>query len=246
MAFLFAFEAAGGLELPAVLRLQATGARRSSFRWSTLSQSAAPSRLAADALRNWLQTVREDEQMQRHEWRCVSRPVFTLLLTLAAAGAVSAQGTDGTRNQAYGDWSLRCVQRNDAPPCDMLQVVSNKDGQPVMVFSIGHAGRREEYGVQIGVPLGVLVSGGALLRIDDKDEIKDLKFTRCLPTGCQIEARLGPDRLEPLRRGGRGIIAVLNGQGKPLIFPVSLKGFTAAMEAMVAKNRSWAKTENNQ
>lgn len=182
--------------------------------------------------------------MQRLAWRLIFGLATGLLSSLAAAGVVSAQSPAGTENQTYGDWTVRCGEHDNAPPCDMLQVVFDKEKQPVMILSIGHAGHQEQYGLQIGVPLGVLVSGGVLLRIDDNDEIQGLKFTRCLSTGCQIEARLAPDRLESLRRGKRGILAILDGGGQPVVFPISLKGFAASMDVVATKNRSWAQADN--
>jgi invasion protein IalB len=171
--------------------------------------------------------------------------VLQLLVILCTAGVAEmarAQEPQGSQHQVHGDWVVRCVSRKDAPPCDMVQVLTHKETRrPIMVFSIGHAGQQEQFGVRIGVPLGVLVSGGAVVRIDDKEELRDFKFTRCLATECQIEALLEPDKLQSFRQGERGFLAILNAEGKPLILPLSLKGFTIAMEEVATRNRSWAK-----
>lgn len=151
----------------------------------------------------------------------------------------AARAPDQT-SENYGDWTVRCVARTDLPPCDMIQVATTTGtNEQVMRFSIAHAGKEETYGVQILVPLGVLVSGGVLVRIDDKTDVDGLKFTRCEAAGCFIEALMGSDKLAPLRRGEKGVVAVLNRNGEPLAMPVSLKGFAAAMDAMAARNRAW-------
>lgn len=186
--------------------------------------------------------------MKKIRWQARIRSLGLLAVLSIAATTVAgaAQNAQDPQNQVSGNWTVRCVSREGAPPCDMFQIVSDKNShQPLMIFSIGHAGRQEQYGLQIRVPLGVLISGGAVIRIDNKAEIKELKFTRCTSTGCLIEARLDPAKLQPFRQGGRGFLAVLDGRGKPLLFPISLNGFTGAIDSMTAKNQAWAKTANN-
>ena len=91
----------------------------------------------------------------------------------ALAARASAQSSQ-QRIENYGDWSVRCTNRDGLPPGDMVQMVTDKQtGKQVKVFSIAYAGDRESYGVQA-------------------------------------------------------------------IAPPSLKGFTAAVEAMATRNPAWA------
>lgn len=164
---------------------------------------------------------------------------------LALAQDQEAATPDWT-TESYGDWSVRCATREGVPPCDIVQVATdNKTGAQVMRLSIAHAGDRERYGVQVIVPLGVLISGGVLVRIDDAHDIKDLKFTRCDAGGGYIEALLDAQMLPPFRRGNKGVLAIIDGNGKPLVVPLSFKGFTAASDVMIDRNRQWAQDKGN-
>jgi invasion protein IalB len=181
--------------------------------------------------------------MEKSRWPSVLRSWAGVFIVLAAGGMTTLSRAEDNKGEhkVHGAWTVRCLQRKDAPPCDMVQVVSKKETkQPVMVFSIGYAGKEDRYGARIGVPLGVLVSGGVAIRIDDKDVIDELKFVRCMPTGCQIEGQFEPASLEALRRGQEGGLAMLNGAGKLVVLPISLNGFSAAMDEMVAADKAWA------
>jgi invasion protein IalB len=146
-------------------------------------------------------------------------------------------------SDVYGDWTVRCVAREGVPPCEMAQIAANNTThEQVMRISIAHAGQSESLGVQIQVPLGVLLTGGVLVRVDDKQTVGNFQFTRCEANGCLIEGVVTPETLAPFRKASKGILAVLDRQGKPLVLPLSFEGYEAAMDAMSSKNIRWAKT----
>lgn len=177
----------------------------------------------------------------------------SLTLIAAAAGAgvlgLAVQAQDQTVQapdqiaENYGDWSVRCVEREYFPPCDMVQVASdNRTGEEVMRLSIAHTGDAERYGLQIVVPLGVLFTGGVLVRVDGAKDITNLEFTRCDPAGCYVESLMDAEELDPFRHGREGVLAMLDAHGAPLVLPLSFRGFVAAMDAMSNRNREWAAT----
>ena len=145
-------------------------------------------------------------------------------------------------SEVYEDWAVRCVERGALPPCDMVQFAThNESGEPVMQFSVAHAGREESYGIQIMVPLGVRLSAGVAIRVDDGPPLVDFRFTRCEVTGCFIEQVVAADALEPFQLGVTGVLAVLDRAGQPLVIPLSFKGFTKARAVMTERNLQWAK-----
>ncbi len=90
------------------------------------------------------------------------------------------------------------------------------------------------------LPLGILVAGGVLIRIDDKPDLTDFAITRCEAAGCFVERMLVTKDLKPFETGSKGIIAVMDRDSKPLVIPLSFSGFSEALATMVRRNTQWA------
>ena len=167
-------------------------------------------------------------------------------LALPAALLLAWMGLSATANaepesEVFDDWAVRCVEREALPPCDIVQFAMDRDsGAPVMQFSVAHAGHDDSYGIQLMVPLGVRLPGGVAIRVDGGPPLEDFDFTRCEPSGCFIERVVSEDQLAPFEAGQAGILAVIGRAGEPLVFPLSFKGFTKALDTMTARNRDWA------
>ena len=164
----------------------------------------------------------------------------SLLVGIALfTGHVKAQ--ENVQTTAYNDWIVRCVERENLPPCDAVQTAFNSEtNQQVMLTSIAHFGSTGEIGVQIWVPTGLLVSGGVLFEIDQETRaLENLQFTRCESDGCFIEAIVNEDALNPLKKGNQAAVAVLTSSGQPRIVGLSLSGFTKAFNEVKIKNTNW-------
>lgn len=171
----------------------------------------------------------------------IFKKTLALGATMALTGSLQAAPVPDQQSEVYGDWTVRCTQRENVPPCDMVQVATRGEaGEQVLRVSIAYAGNGDNYGVQIVVPLGVLISGGVLIRADGEEIQTDLQFTRCEASGCFIEAIMDSKALEPFRLGDEGIIAILDPRGEPMVMPLSFSGFIAAMETMTQRNSAWA------
>ena len=154
-------------------------------------------------------------------------------------GQIAAQ--ENVQTATYKDWVVRCVDRENLPPCDAVQTAFNSEtNQQVMLTSIAHFGSSGEIGIQIWVPTGLLVSGGVLFEIDqEKRALENLQFTRCESDGCFIEAIVNEEALGPLKKGSQAAIAVLSSSGQPRIVGLSLSGFTKAFNEVKQKNTNW-------
>ena len=160
-----------------------------------------------------------------------------LLLLVTASGSTAAE----PENEIYGDWAVRCVERQELPPCDIVQFAQNLESNTqVMQFSVAHAGREASYGVQIVVPLGVLLLQGVAIRVDEGPVLTDYNFTRCNEAGCFIERMATDEILEPFKAGQAGVLVVIDSDGQPLSIPLSFQGFTQALKVMTERNREWA------
>lgn len=163
--------------------------------------------------------------------------------TPASPPSATAVSSTVPQPERYGDWSVLCIEREGLPPCEVVQGVQAKDAntQPLR-FSFAYAGQGDRYGVQFQVPLGVLVQVQPLIRLDDKTDLTDFRITRCETEGCFIDRVMARTELEPFFKAVKGLIAVADRAGKPIVLPLSLNGFGQAMQAMTAKNQSWAKS----
>lgn len=171
------------------------------------------------------------------------RRALTVPIMLASA-IWAGQAWAQPESEIHQDWAVRCIEREALPPCDMVQFATQDDsGEPVMQFSIAHAGDKASYGIQIVVPLGVRLPAGVVVRVDNAQPLEGFAFTRCEVTGCFIERIVAIDVLEPFKAGNAGVLAVVDRAGEPLVIPLSFKGFTKALEVMTERNRTWANAQ---
>lgn len=164
-----------------------------------------------------------------------------LLFTTAMAWAQDA--TPDMETKTFGSWTMRYVQRADPlPPCDIVQGVSNRDtGKQLMQASFAYLSDKDQYAVQLVLPLGFLITSGVLIRIEGGPDITDWPVTHCEPTGCVVERLVAAPVLAPFRDHDKAVVAVLDRQGKAVAFPLALNGYAAAANAMTARNRAAAK-----
>jgi invasion protein IalB len=136
-------------------------------------------------------------------------------------------------NQNVGDWVVRCVQTTvkSPAPCEVLQVTINKDNkQRLSSFSIAYVPSRDAYAMQVVVPTGVALAKGLALG----SLPNGMKFTRCELDGCYVESVIDTAVITNLGKAGKAtqIAVVPYGKTDQIKFPVSLTGFTEAVDRM--------------
>jgi invasion protein IalB len=146
-------------------------------------------------------------------------------------------------NQNVGDWVVRCVLTTvkSPAPCEVLQVTVNKDNkQRLSSLSIAFVPSRDAYAMQVVVPTGVALAKGLILG----NSPNGMKFTRCERDGCYVESVIDNNAVNTLSKDGKAtsIAVVAYGKTDQIKFPVSLNGFTEAMDRMktYAKDRAVA------
>lgn len=157
-----------------------------------------------------------------------------LVLVLQAPAATAQAKKDG---QVFSDWVLRCADdpNNMARGgCFIVQnVINNADQKPVMQIAIGYLANDQTPAAVFTLPLGVRLPPGALIAIDDKEGLR-VPFERCLPEGCKVQFRMTPDHVASFKAGNAGKLTVQDAAGRGLAIPFSLKGFTAALNALAS------------
>lgn len=178
------------------------------------------------------------------------KPVLTgafagLVLGCAAAIAQEAPAAPPGRPdvKTVGDWMVRCFPVNNPNPCDIFQErVEQRSRQRVFSFSLAFVPSMDRHILQITVPLDIAIQKGVTLQTDGYTS-PVLKYRLCNREGCFVQ--LAPDNamIEALARatGPNAKINIVADSGKSFSLPLSLKGFSAAHDDMVAQARVKAK-----
>jgi len=177
-----------------------------------------------------------------------ARLLLTLAL-LAAPATLSAQTrqappapTPDRTSAAYGDWTLRCETTRPAGQpaarlCEIAQTFTDARNQPVAQMVLGRTARGEPMRVILQVPLEVRVEEPARLQADPAaNDAVSLPFKLCSVArgGCFAEAEMTNDAtLRRMRaREAPGRVSFRDSAGREVQLPVSLRGFSAAMDAL--------------
>ena len=158
-----------------------------------------------------------------------------------AAAAQAQAAAQFSVNQNVGDWVVRCVVTTvkSPAPCEVLQVTVNKDTkQRLSSLSLAYVPSRDSYAMQVVVPTGVALSKGLLLG----PTTQGMKFTRCERDGCYVETVVDNTVVQTLGKAGKAtnIAVVPYGKADQIKFPVSLTGFTEAMDRMKSYSKDRA------
>jgi invasion protein IalB len=178
------------------------------------------------------------------------KPILTgafaaLALAAAAASAQQAPAAPGRPDmKTVGDWQVRCFPVENTNPCDMFQErVAQQTQQRVLTFSLAFVPSMNRHIMQVTVPLDVALQKGVTIQTGDyKSPV--MKYRMCNREGCFVQ--LAPDNavIEALSRATSAMatINIADDTGKNVPLPLSLKGFSAAHDDMVAQARAKAKT----
>jgi len=152
---------------------------------------------------------------------------------------VNAVGTTYIK-EAHGDWQLSCVRSGtDADPCQIYQLMQDDQGNSVAEINLFNLPKGSEAaaGASIVTPLETLLTAQITMRVD-AGQAKRYPFTLCASVGCIARVGFTEAEIASFRKGNKASFIIV-----PAMLPdeqveitMSLKGFTAAYEAVVAAN----------
>jgi invasion protein IalB len=165
--------------------------------------------------------------------RC-SRAAAAAVLAVASLGLSGGADAQGVVKNTYGDWQMRC----ETPPgakneqCALVQNVMAEDrpNLTLLVIALKTADGKSRL-LRMVAPLGILISSGIGLRIDQAD-IGRAGYVRCLTTGCIAEAVLDDNLLNQLKSGQAATFIVFQTPEEGVGIPVSLNGFGTGFDAL--------------
>lgn len=157
-------------------------------------------------------------------------------LFAASASAAPASGAPlaPSETKTFGDWTVRCYPVASPSPCDMYELLANKqNNQRVMSLSIAYMPAKDAHVIQIAVPLGILIPKGLVIESDTYTS-PVLSYRRCDRAGCYVE-RLFDNSAVSALANATGVVKVkiVAEGGKEFDIPFSLKGYSDAHGAMV-------------
>ncbi|SOB98692.1 invasion associated locus B family protein [Rhodobacter maris] len=159
----------------------------------------------------------------------------------AAPPAASAEGPGTTYiKNTFDDWQVQCLRtENGSDPCEMFQVLKDGEGTRTAAISIMQLPKPEGEavaGATITTPLETLLTRGVGLQIDSQKPLA-LPFNVCTQGGCFANVLLKPADLDLFKKGNKIAMTVVAAAAadKPVELTISLKGFTAAFDALAVK-----------
>lgn len=139
-------------------------------------------------------------------------------------------------------WEVRCEKTSlGADPCQLYQLLKDGEGNSVAEFAMfslpeGAQGPAVA-GANFIAPLETLLTEGMMITIDSAKP-RAYPFTFCTQIGCIARLGFTAEDIASFKKGGKATFTIL-----PFVAPdnrvnleVSLKGFTAAYDAMAEAN----------
>ncbi len=151
-----------------------------------------------------------------------------------ATPAVTLPNGASSINETYGDWTVDCRIADRQKTCLLSQAQgNNQTGQRIYAIELRPPADGKTDGT-ILMPFGLNLDSGAILKLDDKDLGKGLRFSTCVPQGCLLPVSFPMVATDAMRKGSKLVVASLNlSSGEAVTFNVSLNGFGAALDRMV-------------
>ncbi len=147
-----------------------------------------------------------------------------------AAQSTADQDAAEIDTQQFEDWTLRC--RPASETCVIQQnVIAEGSGKPVLQVLAGRYGPERVLGAVINVPVGVRLPPGLGIQVDER-ALRMFPFEICDSRSCEVRAVLDADLLQDFKAGLTGHVRVQNAGGQEMNVRFSLKGFSAALQAL--------------
>ena len=127
-------------------------------------------------------------------------------------------------------WDVRCQDLQGKEECEMYQRLTFADtGQRVAEVAFGYPSHMPKGRGVIVLPLGVLLTEGAKLRIDDGKSYK-FNMRYCTGEGCFAFIGLNDKLVNQMKKGGEAFIVFKMMDGQETEISLSLMGFTKSYE----------------
>lgn len=152
---------------------------------------------------------------------------------VAPATDGAAKGATDTAAAPNEFWTKRCNPDGDKY-CEVFQrLMMKENNQRLIEFAVGFPKGVEGAQAAIILPLGVVVTDGILLSIDDQAPAK-AAYRGCSQAGCFVVMNLPEAFLSSMKAGTKLTVSFLDGAGKKVNIEMNLKGFAEKLSEVKA------------
>ncbi len=161
------------------------------------------------------------------------------LAIIACLGIVSARAQDSAPKvgERIGDWVFQCQALSATNTvCGLIQNIADRGTQrQVLSVAVRPIGQEDRLAMIVTAPLGIFLGSGIGGKIDEGKQFA-FNLQSCTQRGCQGALELKDQLLDDLKKGDRLIVGYkARPDTQTIAIPVSLKGFTAGLEAIQKK-----------
>lgn len=144
--------------------------------------------------------------------------------------AAALPGGASNLTETFEDWQVICTAAASKPNCVIRQTQAQQNGQRVLEVALAPAKDKGAVMGALSLPFGLALARGVTLQVDDAAPGEPLAFSTCMPSGCIVPLELDTATVATLNKGTSLKLAATSIENKAVQFPVSLKGFAAALE----------------
>lgn len=177
--------------------------------------------------------------MPRSQLRIKAALILVSAATAMMLPSIPATAQDSTlapqaTTATYRDWTVRCDHLPETPPrrvCEVVQAVRATDGQAVLAqIVIGQPAPDQPTKLIVQLPAGVWLPANVTLTAPS-GESATATFTRCMQL-CVADADIAQPIVDALKAATEPAkLTFQDGSRRPIELPISLNGFTAAINA---------------
>lgn len=149
-----------------------------------------------------------------------------------------------TKTKEFDFWRLEC-EANDKN-CKIFQLLTFNQKRAdetvqtslalnVIIYITKNEKNETQPRIRFITPLGLDLTSGLAMRVDENKEFK-IPIQACTVEGCVSDFNLGDDVLTNMKKGKDIYIGYRSLNLKPIVLKASLKGITAAYEALQQSN----------
>ena len=159
-----------------------------------------------------------------------------LIGAMVLSASATVAGTTFAQEQAQSNfrntgWFKACGEVGENTVCNVqFRIIAAQNNQPVVsVNLIEPQGEGLRSLFRVVVPTARALRSGISLVVDGKRGAT-IPYLFCRPTSCSAEIGLNEDLVKVFKGGGKLDIVTEDFRGQQNVFPVTLKGFTAAYD----------------
>lgn len=159
-------------------------------------------------------------------------------------GAVEGEITVGQTytRESFSAWELRCIKTEDGErePCQLYQLLKDDEDNSVAEFNLFALpeGQQAVAGANVITPLETLLTANMRLAVDG-GQAKIYPYSFCSQIGCFARIGLTAEEVALFRKGAAATVTIVPAVSpdKTVKLNLSLSGFTAGFNALVAANK---------